>query len=202
MANKYFISLVGIIVLMLSSCSTNTTEQANEPVQKNHYQSLLLPEHQDTTSIYKPLPDSVFNGISYNNPQVFRSDTFNRITFTHLSKVSLIEVPYEEYALMQVMETSDEVKSLQDQNIIIKGFLLPVIHTANVYVLSKHPYSNCFFCNKAGIESIMELHLINPPSETPKVDQIVIVSGKFKLYDKDPIHLPYTLKNAEIIGYL
>lgn len=198
MVNKLFCLIFSIAFW---SCQSDhiqepTIEEVEEP------KSLLLPEHQDTTSIYQTLPDSVFKGISYNNPQNYKGETFNRITFTHLAKVTRINVPFEEYALMEVLEVSEEVQSLHDQDIIIKGFLLPAIHTANVYVLSRHPYSNCFFCNKAGVESIMELHLSNPPKHDVKVDQIVIVKGRLKIYDRDPEHLPYTLENATIIGQL
>lgn len=192
-----FITVISTAFLLgIAACSSNS--------EKKEYKtgSLLLPEHQDTTTIYQPLPDSVFYGVSYNNPQNYKGKLYNRITFKHLAKVTRVLVPMEEDVPIEVLDFSDEVKSLDGQEIIIKGFLLPAIHTKDMYVLSAHPYSKCFFCNKAGVESIMEMHMEKPIPNRPKVDQIVIVKGRLKLYNMDPNHLPYTLENSQIIGYL
>lgn len=200
MANKFL--FIGLL-LMLWSCSESSKDKTDNPESKQEENngSLLLPEHRDTGNAHllEVLPDSVFYGMKFNNPIDHEGKTYNRITFSHLAKVKRIVVDFEVYALMEVLEFSDEVKSLDGQDIIIKGFLLPAIHTENMYVLSKHPYSNCFFCNKAGVESIMELQLNNPPKLKTKVDQIVMVKGTLQLSEADPEHLPYTLVNADII---
>ncbi len=199
MVNKVILALV---LLGFWSCTDNSKDSP-EPVKedKENTGSLLLPEHQDTVDqrLLEVLPDSVFYGMKFDNPMEYEGQTYNRITFNHLAKVERIVVDYEVYALMEVLEFSDEVKSLDGQDIILKGFLLPAIHTENMYVLSKHPYSNCFFCNKAGVESIMELQLNNPPKLKTTVDQIVMVKGTLHLSEADPEHLPYTLENADII---
>lgn len=62
-------------------------------------------------------------------------------------------------------------------------------------VLSKYPYSQCFFCGMAGPESIAEVQLAG---KRPKfrTDKTYTFTGKLKLNERDMEHLNFILVGA------
>ena len=54
-----------------------------------------------------------------------------------------------------------EVRDLAGKEVIITGYVLAIDPLKGYYVLSKGPFSSCFFCGVGGPESIMELSLIH-----------------------------------------
>lgn len=93
-----------------------------------------------------------------------------------------------------------DLLSLQNQEIEITGFVFPMDVKGSFYILSKFPYSNCFFCgNKgAGPETVMELRLTKK-YDWLKMDAIIKVRGKLWINKNDINQLYYILKDAEII---
>ena len=81
----------------------------------------------------------------------------------------------------------------------IKGFIIPIDPTEHYYVLSANPYSACFFCGKAGPESIMELMLKKTPAEPYELDQFVTFEGIFKLNGTDVEHCNYIMEQAVVL---
>src|SRR5688572_3810857 len=70
-----------------------------------------------------------------------------------------------------------EIKAYEGKQIILKGHYLPYdLSDKTAMVISKHPYSACFFCGGAGPESVAEVVFT---SKRPKLmaDQIVTVIG-------------------------
>ena len=66
-----------------------------------------------------------------------------------------------------------------------------------VIILSKFPYSQCFFCGGAGPESVAEIYF---SSKRPrlKADQLITVTGLLKLNALDINHMNFILENARI----
>jgi len=89
---------------------------------------------------------------------------------------------------------SENVKALENQEIIIQGFIIPGDISGNSYYLSAFPFSSCFFCGGAGQESIMELRLKNPKKKL-KLDQVVTLKGTLRLNDQE-LELNYILEEA------
>ena len=90
------------------------------------------------------------------------------------------------------------VRNLQNKEVQIKGYMIPVDETENIYVLSSQPMAACFFCGGAGPESIIELQFKNRRRKF-KTDEVKNVRGMLQLNNNDIEHLNYILKNAEVV---
>lgn len=90
------------------------------------------------------------------------------------------------------------VRNLQNKEIQIKGYMIPVDETQNIYVLSSQPMAACFFCGGAGPESIMELQFKNRRRKF-RTDEVKTVRGMLQLNNSDIEHLNYILKNADVV---
>lgn len=93
-----------------------------------------------------------------------------------------------------------KIRQYENHEIILKGHFIPFdLEEKNVIILSKYPYSACFFCGGAGPESVAEIRFKKKPPKF-KGDQIIQVSGKLKLNDKDINHMNFILTDASIVG--
>lgn len=89
------------------------------------------------------------------------------------------------------------IKSYNNKEVSLEGYLLLLDLDNEVVVLSKNTYSACFFCGLAGPESILELQL-RKPTKGIKMDQRAKVTGKLVLNRDDFDHFNYILKDAVI----
>ncbi len=93
---------------------------------------------------------------------------------------------------------SQQVTDLQDSEITIKGYVIPVegykSHTE--FIFSAFPYSMCFFCGGAGPETVMEVLSIEPIKYS--AEQITI-KGKLQLNADDINRLMYQLVDATLV---
>lgn len=95
-------------------------------------------------------------------------------------------------------EMTAEIRALEGKTLTLTGHYLPYdLPDKNSVVLSRYPYSSCFFCGGAGPESVAEVVFA---SHRPKLkaDKIITVTGILKLNDKDINHLNFILKDASI----
>jgi hypothetical protein len=104
---------------------------------------------------------------------------------------------FNEYFLVPSFDK--KILSLVGTEIILKGFYIPFDLPKNHLVISKNPYSSCFFCGGSGPESVAEAKL-KTKSPKLKVDQVITIRGKLKLNDKDVDQLNFILEDAEIIN--
>ena len=89
-----------------------------------------------------------------------------------------------------------------EEEVEITGYIFPFDLEGNYYILSKFPYSACFFCSKdgsVGPETVMELK-IKERYDWFQMDDIVTFKGKMKLNDTDINQLYYILEDAEVVG--
>lgn len=104
---------------------------------------------------------------------------------------------YKEHFLVPTFDS--KIRSLEGTEVTLRGHYLPMdLENDRVILLSKFPYSQCFFCGGAGPESVAEIVF---PTKHPKLkaDQIITVVGKLKLNDTDVNHLNFILKDASVI---
>lgn len=102
-----------------------------------------------------------------------------------------------EYFMMPTF--SEDLKALVGKDISLEGYYLPIDVEGSAYViLSKFPYSQCFFCGGAGPESIAEIHFKGKP-EKFTADQYIRVKGKLKLNEGDIEHGNFIVEQAELI---
>jgi uncharacterized membrane protein YcgQ (UPF0703/DUF1980 family) len=114
---------------------------------------------------------------------------FGRVKFTE----RLIK---DEYFLVPFLDS--RIKSYEGKVVSLKGYYLPMeFEDQQTIILSRHPYSMCFFCGGAGAESVAEVIFL---SKRPKLkpDQIITVKGTLKLNATNVEHVNFILENAII----
>ncbi|MCX8147732.1 MAG: hypothetical protein ACK4EX_05510 [Thermaurantimonas sp.] len=94
---------------------------------------------------------------------------------------------------------SPELEKYNGQEVILTGYVIPVDFSNNTYALSKTPFANCFFCGKAGIETVVGLRFKNRQSKF-LVDQFIVVKGILRLNKHPNGDFIYYLENAELHG--
>lgn len=93
---------------------------------------------------------------------------------------------------------SEDIKKIADQEVIIKGYIIPVegYKSHKEFVFSAFPYNMCFFCGGAGPETVMEVYAKEPIKYTAEA---VAIKGKLELNNSDVNRLIYALRDAELI---
>lgn len=118
----------------------------------------------------------------------------------------LMSVKFEEkYSEKMAMKVefplfSDTIKALDGKQVQVEGFYIPVSETGddNIVILSAYPFAQCFFCGKAGVESIID---ILAPKKLPpmKLDSKIKFKGRLKLNRDNFDYLIYVLEEAELV---
>jgi hypothetical protein len=103
-----------------------------------------------------------------------------------------------EYFLYPVF--SKELKDLVGKEVALEGYYLPIEIQDDAYViLSKFPYSQCFFCGGAGPESIAEVTFKVKKGKF-EMDEFIHVKGILKLNESNIEHGNFILENAVMVG--
>ena len=116
----------------------------------------------------------------------------------------LSDVTFEEQYLEEsdtywlIPSFGDFIKLYEKQEVTIDGYLIVIDIDENFFVLSKYPYSACFFCGAAGPDSIVELQL-DQKLRGVETDQKVRVRGRLSLNKSDIEHFNYILTQASVI---
>ena len=94
---------------------------------------------------------------------------------------------------------SADLKEQVGKQFDLEGYYLPIDVEGNTYIiLSKFPYSQCFFCGGAGPESIAEVYF-KTKTPTFEPDQFIRIKGKLKLNDSDLEHGNFILEEAVLV---
>lgn len=93
---------------------------------------------------------------------------------------------------------NDSLRQLEGTEVSLSGFIIPIeeIGESDLLVLSANPYASCFFCGKAGVESVVEIHLKDQNNKVYQMDRRLSFIGKLRLNNTDPNYLPYILEEA------
>ena len=118
--------------------------------------------------------------------------------WTTLSKLE-IEGQYDEFfnETIDVPVFSDDLLVFDGKQIEIEGYVIPLQSSGEqeYFVLSRFPYNSCFFCGNAGPETVAEVYVTEPVTVQ---DERVLVKGRLKLNDQDPLHLFYIIEEASV----
>ena len=94
----------------------------------------------------------------------------------------------------------DDIKAYEGQEVSLEGFVLLIeAEDEEIVILSKYPYSQCFFCGGAGPESVVDV-LLADKEHGLRMDQRVTFKGKLKLNVEDLDHLNYIFESAELVS--
>jgi hypothetical protein len=90
---------------------------------------------------------------------------------------------------------SEELKKWNGKEITLKGYIIPLeeLKKQHYFVLSRYPFSLCYFCGGAGVETVIEVNIQKP---IPFTEEAITVKGILQLNDKSPNHLIFVLNNA------
>ncbi len=93
---------------------------------------------------------------------------------------------------------SEDIKSLNDKEVTVKGFIIPVegYKGQKEFILSAFPYSMCFFCGGAGPESVMDVSAVEPIEYSA---ESVTIRGILHLNSDDVNQLMYSLTGAKLV---
>ncbi len=113
------------------------------------------------------------------------------------SKVKFVPKFFSEVdAYLYVPAFGPKIKALEGQTVKLIGYVMPFEYEdRNMIILSKYPYSQCFFCGAAGPESIAEI-VFAKPAEEFEPDAYIEVIGVLSLNKDDVDHLNFIIKNA------
>ena len=93
---------------------------------------------------------------------------------------------------------SDRLENLEGKQISIIGFLIVLDGSQSVFMLSKNPMAECFFCGNGGPETISQINFKGENSF--QMDDLISVTGILRLNRKDPTRCYYLIEQAEAFG--
>jgi hypothetical protein len=92
------------------------------------------------------------------------------------------------------------IEALVGEEIEVKGYIIPLSgqKAQNHFMFSAYPYASCFFCGKAGPESVIEVFM----KDNKKVeysDKAITIKGKFKFLPNKLDDIMYQLEFGELV---
>lgn len=92
--------------------------------------------------------------------------------------------------------TADD-RAWEGKQVVLAGYIIPTADAGGFdgLILSKFPYSMCFFCGEAGLESVA---ILQPKGKMPdfKLDRPYVFKGKLRLNDTDLEQLNFIIEEA------
>lgn len=93
------------------------------------------------------------------------------------------------------------MRSLDGTEIIVKGYIIPL--TGKVaqteFMFSAYPYDMCFFCGKAGPETVMEV-FAKDDQPVDYSDKSMTLKGIFRFRSSDVNDIMFKLEDAELVN--
>lgn len=103
---------------------------------------------------------------------------------------NVVDIYAKEFRLTEKNPSSKinpNTMSLEDvanKKVSIRGYFLDLDPDGEWYILSKNPFATCFFCGKAGPETVLQLLGFKNTKKKFKSDDLVEVTGVFNtIYD-------------------
>jgi len=92
------------------------------------------------------------------------------------------------------------IKALEGKEITMKGYVIPLSgkKAQSHFMFSAYPFSDCFFCGKAGPESVIEVYT-KGNTKIEFDDESITIKGIFYFTSQDPNDVMFTLKEAELV---
>ena len=89
------------------------------------------------------------------------------------------------------------IQAMEGREVKITGYVIPMDVNLNAYVVSRFPFSSCFFCGNAGPETVVDLQLVDK-SVTFKNDDRRTFCGRLRLNQGTSMALPYILEGVKV----
>ena len=117
---------------------------------------------------------------------------------------NVVEIYAKEFRLTEKNPTSVlnantlSLKDVANKKITIKGYFLDLDPNGEWYILSKNPFATCFFCGKAGPETVLELLVFKNEKKKFKSDDLVEVTGVFNTIYTPEGKVSFVLEQASL----
>lgn len=127
----------------------------------------------------------------------FNSKKTHKITWAELMDIDyrLRHFRYKQIDMFAPVFGS-KLKSLDNQEVIIEGFVIPIDEDGEVVALSANSYAACFFCGNASPASVISMYM-KDKEDSFELDDFRKFKGRLKLNHNDPDQFYYILENAE-----
>ncbi|MFK7807681.1 MAG: DUF3299 domain-containing protein [Saprospiraceae bacterium] len=92
------------------------------------------------------------------------------------------------------------IEALEGKEITLKGYVIPLTgkKAQSHFMFSAYPFSDCFFCGKAGPESVVEA-FTKDEKKIAFSDDAITIKGIFKFTSRDPNDIMFTVENVELV---
>jgi len=118
------------------------------------------------------------------------------LTWKMLAEITFVTKPHKEYGEVNYPVVNSKLKGFHKKKVSMSGFIVPIDNTN--YALSKNVFAACFFCGKAGPETIAGLKF-KAGNIKLKTDQYVTVEGTFRVNEADVDDWIYNIDDAVIV---
>lgn len=127
------------------------------------------------------------------NQNIMASDSLN---WKILGQIKFVKKKHKDYGEIDFPVINDVLKKKSGKKIVISGFIVPIDNVN--YALSKNVFASCFFCGKAGPETIMGIKFKAGKMKL-KTDQHVTLEGNFRVNENNVEDWIYHIEDAVII---
>ena len=113
-----------------------------------------------------------------------------------LGQIKFIKRNHKGYGEIDFPVVNDVLKKKGGKKILMSGFIVPIDNVN--YALSKNVFASCFFCGKAGPETIMGIKFRAGKMKL-QTDQYVTLEGKFRVNENNVEDWIYHIEDAVIV---
>lgn len=113
-----------------------------------------------------------------------------------------IQKEFDEFTGMEVHKPTffPNVLQLEGEEIVVEGYIIPLTgkRAQSHYMFSAYPVNMCFFCGKAGPESVMQVFM-KDAEKVNYTEERITVKGIFKINRDLTQQMFYNLENAQVL---
>jgi hypothetical protein len=113
-----------------------------------------------------------------------------------LGQIKFLKKKHKDYGEIDFPVINDILKKKSGKKVFMSGFIVPIDNVN--YALSKNVFASCFFCGKAGPETIMGIKFKAGKIKL-KTDQYVTLEGNFRVNENNVEDWIYHIEDAIII---
>lgn len=129
-------------------------------------------------------------------PVAQKAIAHDTLSWKLLGQIKFFKKQHKEYGSIDFPMISPEVKKHNAKKIYMSGFIVPIDNVN--YALSKNVFASCFFCGKAGPETIMGIKFKAGKMKL-KTDQYVTLVGNFRINENNVEDWIYHIEDAVIV---
>ncbi|WP_428223358.1 hypothetical protein [Flavobacterium sp.] len=122
--------------------------------------------------------------------------TNDTLTWKKLGYIKFVKKQHKDYGMVDYPVISPEIKMRNNKRVFLSGFIVPIDNVN--YAISKNVFASCFFCGKAGPETIAGLKFRGGKMKL-RTDQYVTLSGVLKINETDVDNWMYNLEDVVIV---